>query len=232
MLRQRRVPFLLVSMRRRPAPSALRASTGNARATLIATTTVVPAAIPSRAMAVLSMFAFTDGSRSGRARLLRGVHRAANKDVGDEACDVGFVAYYCFGQQPAYSKYNSEEHIDGNVIEYLRVTVETSDTGSITGGSISRAALQAQRPTRGITTAATPGPARTTTTVTPRGCHGMMARSPGRVQIEVPGAKGTYMYSFPAEGEGIHWRQGQARRTCTRHGQCVAAGRGWMPRVF
>ena len=46
---------------------------------------------------------------------------AANKDLGDEKCDVGFVADYCFGQDPVYSKNNPEEHIDGNVIEYLQV---------------------------------------------------------------------------------------------------------------
>ena len=46
---------------------------------------------------------------------------AANKNLGDEKCDVGFVADYCFGQDPLYSKNNAEEHIDGNVIEYLQV---------------------------------------------------------------------------------------------------------------
>jgi hypothetical protein len=55
---------------------------------------------------------------------------AANKDLCNEYCEVGFVAYYCFGQQPVYSDYNVEEHIDGNVIEYLHLTVDTSaDTG-------------------------------------------------------------------------------------------------------
>ena len=54
---------------------------------------------------------------------------AANKDLGDENCDVGFVAEYCFGQDPIYSKNNAEEHIDGNVIEYLKVVVETNPAG-------------------------------------------------------------------------------------------------------
>ena len=49
---------------------------------------------------------------------------AANKDLANEQCDVGFVAYYCFGQDKSYSDFNSEEHIEGNVIEYLHVYTE------------------------------------------------------------------------------------------------------------
>jgi hypothetical protein len=55
---------------------------------------------------------------------------AANKDLCNEHCEVGFVAFYCFGQQKAYSDYNIEEHVDGNVIEYLHLSVDTSADGS------------------------------------------------------------------------------------------------------
>ena len=37
---------------------------------------------------------------------------------------MGFVAYFCFGQDTKFSDYNVEEHIAGNVIEYLEVWVE------------------------------------------------------------------------------------------------------------
>ena len=59
---------------------------------------------------------------------------AANKDFCDEHCEVGFVAYYCFDQRDEFSRYNPEEHIDGNVVEYLHVSVDTSPEGQFNFG--------------------------------------------------------------------------------------------------
>jgi hypothetical protein len=55
---------------------------------------------------------------------------AANKDLANEYCDVGFIAYYCFGQHPDYSLHNLEEHIEGNVLEYLNVFAQSWQPGS------------------------------------------------------------------------------------------------------
>lgn len=137
---------------------------------------------------------------------------AANKDLGDEACDVGFVAYYCFGQQPAYSKYNSEEHIDGNVIEYLRVTVETSDTGEYNWGQYLSCCPPGSKTNQGNYYRCNTWTGQDNDNCHTEGLPWNDGKESRAGAIEVPGAKGTYMYSFPAEGEGIHWRQGQARR--------------------
>lgn len=137
---------------------------------------------------------------------------AANKDLGDEDCDVGFVAYYCFGQQPAYSKYNAEEHIDGNVIEYLQVSVESSPSGAYKWGQYLSCCPPGSK--------TNPGKFYRCNTWSGQdndNCHTPgLPWNDGKISsagaIDVPGSSGTYMYSFPAEGEGVTWRQGQARR--------------------
>jgi hypothetical protein len=131
---------------------------------------------------------------------------AANKDLGNEQCDVGFVAYYCFGQDKAYSDFNSEEHITGNVIEYLHVYTEQP-----------WAQYMSCCPPGSKTNQATYYRCNTWTGEDNDNCHteGLPFNDGG---LANPGAEevvsdpGSYMYSFPAEGEGVHWKQGSARR--------------------
>merc|ERR1719262_1470239 len=54
----------------------------------------------------------------------------ANKDTGNLECDVGFVAFYCFGQQTKFSDFNSEEHVDHTVFENVYVNVNSWAQGA------------------------------------------------------------------------------------------------------
>merc|ERR1719316_582808 len=130
--------------------------------------------------------------------------------MGNMECDVGFIAFYCFGQQPGFSNYNSEEHVDTTVFEQVYVNVNNwgqylscCPPGSKTNtGSYYRC--------------------NSWTTEKNDNCHTLnLPWNDGKVKdvgAQVPvgaqpvNGKKQWMWSFPSEGEGETWTQGITRR--------------------
>ena len=131
----------------------------------------------------------------------------ANKDLADEGTEVGFIAFFCFGNKKSYSDYNvrlpristivllTSTHLIEEwapcVRRRLRNTLtapslSSSRCSGSRGGNISRAAHRPQRPTRHHTTGATRGRASRTTTAIRRGCHGMTVRHRPRTASRGP----------------------------------------------
>ena len=140
----------------------------------------------------------------------------ANKDTANEPCEIPFVAYYCLGQDTKYSDYNTEEHVDNNVIEYIQVFV------SGYGQYVSCCPPYAKK---GGTNTGDYYRCNAWTTQDNNNCHtpglpwndsppaGTAAvRLPGA--MGVPGKPGQFIYSFPAEGEGSTWKQVVCVSTC------------------
>lgn len=136
----------------------------------------------------------------------------ANKDTANELCEAPFIAYYCLGQDQTYSAYNSEEHVENNVIEYIQVWVQGfgqyisccppySKAGGTNTGDYYRCNAWTTDANDNCHTPNLPWNDEAQGVV-----YEVGAKNP-------PGA-GTnqWMYSFPAEGEGQTWKQGLSRR--------------------
>jgi len=140
----------------------------------------------------------------------------ANKDLGNGEMVVLFVSFFCFGQHPGFSSYNSEEHVDNTVLEY--VSVEVNNWGQYLsccppGSKGNPGTVSYSYACNSWTTEANDN------------CHTLnLPWNAGKVKevgAQVPagaqpiGGKKQWMYSFPAQGEGNQWKQGPARRVKT-----------------
>jgi len=133
----------------------------------------------------------------------------ANKDLGNEQCVVGFVAYFGFGMDTTYSDFNSEEHVDDTVLEYIAVQVNDWDR------------YLSCCPPYSKTNPAEYYRCNDWTGEANDNCHtpdlpfnqgkemGVGAQKPYGTKWN---RKVQWMYSFPSEGEGSRWGQGPARR--------------------
>jgi len=138
----------------------------------------------------------------------------ANKDTGNQQCVVGFVAFYCFGQQPTFSKVNSEMHVTDTVLEQVQVMPLQWQSGA--GSYLSCC------PPFSPTNSAPYYRCNTWTTEANDNCHTLnLPFNDGK--IKYPGAQkpdgskpvagvDQWMYSWPSEGEGTGWKQGLTRR--------------------
>jgi hypothetical protein len=139
----------------------------------------------------------------------------ANKNTANELCEVGFIAYFCFGQDTAYSAYNTEEHVDNTVVEFIQVWVHDgfdqylsccppySKAGGTNTGDFYRCNSWTGEGNDNCHTPNLPwndDPPAGTQVVTKVGA------------INPPGETDQWMYSYPAQGEGFTWKQGLARR--------------------
>ena len=135
----------------------------------------------------------------------------ANKDTANEECEIPFVAYYCLGQDTEFSDYNTEEHVDANVIEYIQVYLDDfgqylsccppySKEGGTNTGDYYRCNTWTSDDNNNCHTPGLPWNDEANPPIAQAGAY------------EAPGFPGQWMYSFPAEGEGEHWKQGLARR--------------------
>jgi len=134
----------------------------------------------------------------------------ANKDLGNAEMVTLFISMLCFGQAPGFSDYNSEEHVDGTVLEVVDVTVNSW------GQYLSCC------PPYSKTNAGDYYRCNSWTTEAHDNCHSLnLPWNDGQITdvgAQVPagalpiGGNKQWMYSFPAEGEGTAWTQGTARR--------------------
>lgn len=136
---------------------------------------------------------------------------AANKNLGNDKCVVGFIAEYAFGARPQYSAVNSEMHIDSTVVELVWFNVNQWSTGP--GRYVSCC------PPHSTTNPGNVYRCNTWAGDSYDNCH-----TKG-LQFNDGTVKGVgyrsyqddtvHMYSFPAEGEGTAWTQGLTRRVKT-----------------
>jgi len=137
----------------------------------------------------------------------------ANKDLGNGEMVVLFISVFGFGQYPGYSDYNSEEHVDDTVLEYVKVEVNSW------GQYLSCC------PPGSKTNTAEYYRCNSWTTEAHDNCHTLnLPWNDGQITdvgAQVPkgalpiGGNTQWMYSFPSEGEGTTWTQGTARRIKT-----------------
>jgi hypothetical protein len=145
----------------------------------------------------------------------------ANKDLGNVVCDVGFIAFYCFGQQPGFSNYNSEEHVDGTVFEQVWTTINSwGATPNWQDGN--HGGYLSCCPPKSKTNTGDYYRCNYWTTEANDNCHtpnlpwndGKLRDVGGLVPSgsKPVGGKKQWMWSFPSEGEGTQWFQGLTRR--------------------
>jgi len=142
----------------------------------------------------------------------------ANKDAGNPECVIGFIAYYCFGQQTKFSDYNTEEHVTNTVLEHIWIQKTTT-----------WAQYLSCCPPHSKTNDGEYYRCNSWTTEDNDNCHTLnLPWNDGKIAAvgamvpncaKCPGGKAPpvggneqWMYSFPAEGEGTTWWQGLARR--------------------
>jgi hypothetical protein len=139
----------------------------------------------------------------------------ANKDTGNQECVVGFVAFYCFGQQPTFSKVNSEMHVADTVLEQVQVT-------PLHGLTSNKGDYLSCCPPGCPTNPGNYYRCNKWTTEANDNCHtpnlpfndGQLTKPGAQVPDGSTPVSGVQqlMYSWPSEGEGTMWKQGLTRR--------------------